>query len=119
MGCRQKSIAIQYAPFLLDFDNIFLTQAVFQEFTNNSPSSSAPVQRATAPETVTKRQRQNKAKREAEKSAKLDAEAERRKTLEKHQKDLEKTRIDEQWRNRGKTNDSVASVSEKGSLVWS
>ena len=91
------------------------------EFSHNSPSSSSSItQRTTAPETLNKRQRQNRARQEAEKSAKADAEAERKMALEKHRKELEKIRIDEQWKKRGgKMNDSTASVSEKGSLVWS
>ena len=59
---------------------------------------------AKAPETLTKKQRQNAARREAQKAAKHDAEAERQALLAKHKRELERTRMS-------------ASV-ENGHLVW-
>jgi DNA-binding protein H-NS len=65
---------------------------------------------------MTKKQRQNAAKREAQKTAKAEAEAQRLATLAKHKQDLEKTRIVEQYSKKG--GGSSASVDDKGHLVW-
>ena len=65
---------------------------------------------------MTKKQRQNAAKREAQKTAKAEAEAQRLATLAKHKRDLEKTKIAEQYS--GKSGGSSASVDSKGHLVW-
>lgn len=62
---------------------------------------------------MTKKQRQNAAKREAQKAAKAEAEAQRLATLSKHKRELEKTRIAEQYKG-----GSSASVDDKGHLVW-
>jgi DNA-binding protein H-NS len=64
---------------------------------------------------MTKKQRQNAAKREAQKSAKAEAEAQRLATLSKHKRELEKAKIAEQY---SKNGGSSASVDNKGHLVW-
>lgn len=64
---------------------------------------------------MTKKQRQNAAKREAQKAAKADAEAQRLSTLTKHKRELEKAKIAEQY---SKGGSSTASVNDKGHLVW-
>jgi len=64
---------------------------------------------------MTKKQRQNAAKREAQKAAKAEGEAQRLATLAKHKRDLEKTKIAEQYSKKG--SGSSASVN-KGHLVW-
>ena len=65
---------------------------------------------------MTKKQRQNAAKREAQKAAKAEAEAQRLATLSKHKRELEKTKIAEQYSK--KSGGSSASVNDKGHLVW-
>jgi hypothetical protein len=72
-----------------------------------------------APETLTKKQRQNLAKREAQKAAKADAETERIAALAKHKRQLESMRMAEQSVSRKKQNGGmVASLDDKGHLVW-
>ena len=88
------------------------------------PNKSAPQQTPTpqkAPETLTKKQRQHAAKREAEKAAKAAAEAERLATLAKHKRELERTRIAEQAKSSSKnvSGGMSAYVDENGKLVWS
>jgi len=74
-----------------------------------------PVQ--SAPET--KKQRQNAARREAQKAAKVNAEAERLATLAKHKKEQEKARIAQQYAQKpGKKAPASASVDDGGHLVW-
>jgi len=65
---------------------------------------------------MTKKQRQNAAKREAQKAAKAEGEAQRLATLDKHKRELEKTKIAEQYAK--KDGGSSASVNDKGHLVW-
>jgi DNA-binding protein H-NS len=65
---------------------------------------------------MTKKQRQNAAKREAQKAAKAEAEAQRLATLSKHKRELEKAKIVEQYSK--KDGGSSASVNDKGHLVW-
>ena len=65
---------------------------------------------------MTKMQRQNAAKREAQKAAKAEAEAQRLATLAKHKRDLEKEKITEQYSK--KSGGSSASIDGKGHLVW-
>ncbi|TRM56887.1 hypothetical protein BD626DRAFT_512761 [Schizophyllum amplum] len=71
-------------------------------------------------DTLSKRQRQNAKKREAEKASKADAEAERLATLAKHKRELEKTRMMEQYaKGKGKQSGGMtATVDEHGKLVW-
>lgn len=64
-----------------------------------------------------KKQRQNAAKRDAQKAAKASAETERLATLARHKRDLEKLRIAEQYKQSGKKPTSTASVND-GHLVW-
>ncbi|KAG6813342.1 hypothetical protein H0H92_011890 [Tricholoma furcatifolium] len=67
---------------------------------DRSSASQTPqvqAQQAKAPETLTKRQRQNAQKREAQKAAKAQVEEERLATLAKHQRELEKERMKEQF----------------------
>ncbi|KAI0358338.1 hypothetical protein OH77DRAFT_1397778 [Trametes cingulata] len=73
-----------------------------------------------APETLTKKQRQHAAKREAEKAAKAQAEAERLATLAKHKRELERARIAEQAKASKKqaSGGMSAYVDENGKLVW-
>lgn len=65
---------------------------------SRTPSTSTPSSSFHAPETLTKKQRQNAAKREAQKTQKEDAEAERQAALAKHKRDLERARMAEQAR---------------------
>jgi DNA-binding protein H-NS len=70
---------------------------------------------------LTQKQRQNASKREAQKSAKAAAEAERLATLAKHKNELERIRIIEQSRSskKGKTSGGMTSVvDDRGKLVW-
>ena len=64
---------------------------------------------------MTKKQRQNAAKREAQKALKAEAEAQRLAALSKHKRELEKVKIAEQY---SKGGGSSASVDGKGHLVW-
>ncbi|KAI0642353.1 hypothetical protein C8Q79DRAFT_1013638 [Trametes meyenii] len=73
----------------------------------------------TAPETLTKKQRQHAAKRDAEKAAKAQAEAARLETLAKHKRELERARIAEQAKSSSKTSGGMSAyVDENGKLVW-
>ncbi|KAG6900038.1 hypothetical protein C0993_003830 [Termitomyces sp. T159_Od127] len=84
------------------------------------PSPSQPKQKK-APETLTKRQRQNAARRETQKAAKEEAEQERRVTLARHQRELENERMKEQTKGRGGKKISggmKAVVSDTGKFVW-
>ncbi|TFK51913.1 hypothetical protein OE88DRAFT_1485515 [Heliocybe sulcata] len=85
--------------------------------TNAQPSSTPEFK---APESVTKKQRQNAAKRDREKAAKDQAEAERLEKLAKHKRELERERVMEQAKSRGKkaSGGMTATVDEKGKLVW-
>ncbi|KAF8598316.1 hypothetical protein BDV93DRAFT_539157 [Ceratobasidium sp. AG-I] len=70
-----------------------------------------------------KKQRQNAAKRDAAKAAKVETEAERLAKLQSHKRALERERIAEQYAKpapgKGKASGGMtASVNEKGSLVW-
>ena len=65
---------------------------------------------------MTKKQRQNAAKREAQKAAKVEAEAQRLATLAKHKRELEKERIADQYAK--KDGGPSASVDARGHLVW-
>ena len=65
---------------------------------------------------MTKKQRQNAAKREAQKAAKAEAETQRLAALGKHKRELEKTKITEQYAQ--KSGGSSASVDDQGHLVW-
>ncbi|KZP01771.1 hypothetical protein CALVIDRAFT_532530 [Calocera viscosa TUFC12733] len=94
-------------------------QSAFASFS----SSSAPVRPAKAPETLTKKQRQNARKREADKSAKGDQEAERLAALARHKRELEEERMRELAKGAGAGRKPVsggmrASVNDKGALVW-
>ncbi|KAF8060642.1 hypothetical protein FPV67DRAFT_1423426 [Lyophyllum atratum] len=91
------------------------------ERTDASPSSSQTQVRPAAPETLTKRQRQNASKREALKAGKAQDEKERLAMLAKHKRELEKERMAEQQKAGGgkKTSGGMtASVDERGKLVW-
>lgn len=84
-------------------------------------STQIPAQKA--PETMTKRQRQNASKREALKSAKAQGEAERLAILAKHKRELENVRMADQFRGKapgGKvaSGGMKATVDERGKLVW-
>ncbi|KAJ4486375.1 hypothetical protein J3R30DRAFT_3446235 [Lentinula aciculospora] len=94
---------------------------------NKAPSSQQSLATTTsrttsAPETMTKRQRQNAAKREAEKSAKAEVERERLAALARHKRELERAEMDAQFgKSVGKNATSggmKATVDEKGKLVW-
>ncbi|CCO29081.1 hypothetical protein RSOLAG1IB_07656 [Rhizoctonia solani AG-1 IB] len=72
---------------------------------------------------LTKKQRQNAAKRDASKSAKADAEEDRLAKLQAHKRALERERIAQAYAKpasgKGKASGGMtASVNEKGSLVW-
>ncbi|KAH9893294.1 hypothetical protein C8Q73DRAFT_791165 [Cubamyces lactineus] len=73
----------------------------------------------TAPETLTKKQRQHAARREAEKAAKAQAEAERLATLAQHKRELERARMAEQAKASKKVSGGMSAyVDENGKLVW-
>ncbi|KDR66137.1 hypothetical protein GALMADRAFT_273747 [Galerina marginata CBS 339.88] len=86
------------------------------------PSTSAQPHVQKAPETMTKRQRQNAQKREDDKAAKAEAESERLARLAKHKRELEHAKMVEQFS--GKSSGKVpsggmkATVDERGKLVW-
>ncbi|KIM88394.1 hypothetical protein PILCRDRAFT_814293 [Piloderma croceum F 1598] len=88
-----------------------------------SSSQQKPPSSSTSSE-QTKRQRQNAAKREAQKAAKASAEADRLATLAKHKRELERTKMLEQFASGGggkggKTSGGMkASVDGNGKLVW-
>jgi len=75
-----------------------------------------------APETLTKRQRQNAQRRENEKAAKAEAEKERLAKLAKHKRELEKTKMLEQYSTKsgGKapSGGMKATIDDRGKLVW-
>ncbi|KIY46400.1 hypothetical protein FISHEDRAFT_75651 [Fistulina hepatica ATCC 64428] len=73
-----------------------------------------------APETLTKRQRQNASRRDAEKAAKAEAEMQRLAKLAQHKRELERIRIAEQSKSKGKqvSGGMKAVVDESGRLVW-
>lgn len=84
-------------------------------------SSQVPAHKA--PETLTKRQRQNAGKRESQKAAKAEGEAERLATLAKHKRELEQVRMAEQFGAKGAKGKAAsggmkATVDEGGKLVW-
>ncbi|TFK32138.1 hypothetical protein BDQ12DRAFT_692938 [Crucibulum laeve] len=88
----------------------------------SSPSASQ-VHNQKAPEALTKRQRQNANKREEQKAAKAAAEAERLALLAKHKRELERTKIAEQYASKGGGKSAAsggmkATVDERGKLVW-
>lgn len=67
---------------------------------NQSSSNVTSAPQPRAPETLTKKQRQNAAKRAAEKVAKAEGEAARQTLLAEHKRDLERERIAEQHKTR-------------------
>lgn len=85
-----------------------------------TPSSHHQLQKAS--ETMTKRQRQNAQRRENEKTAKAEAESQRLAVLAKHNRELEKAKILEQYSGKsgGKSSSGGmrASVDDRGKLVW-
>lgn len=69
----------------------------------------------------TKKQRQNAKKREANKAAKAEAEAQRLAALAKHKQQLEREKMIEQLskgRNKAPSGGMNASVDDNGKLVW-
>ncbi|OCH96389.1 hypothetical protein OBBRIDRAFT_787464 [Obba rivulosa] len=84
--------------------------------TAKSPTAQTPTQ--TAPETITKKQRQRAAKRDAEKAAKAEADAERLAILAQHKRDLERERMAEQSKSKKTSGGMSAYVDENGKLVW-
>ncbi|KAI0709705.1 hypothetical protein C8T65DRAFT_575529 [Cerioporus squamosus] len=86
---------------------------------NKTPSQQTPTTQK-APETLTKKQRQHAARREAEKAAKAEAEAQRLAALAKHKRELERERMAEQAKTSKKTTGGGMSayVDENGKLVW-
>lgn len=83
-----------------------------------STGSTAQSASASAPESMTKKQRQNAAKREAAKAAKQDGEAERLAALARHKRELEKLRVAEQLGGKKTSGGMTASVDANGKLVW-
>lgn len=74
-----------------------------------------------APESLTKKQRQNANKRETQKAEKQAAEAQRLATLAKHTRELERSKMVEQYSKGGVKTTSggmKASIDEHGKLVW-
>lgn len=96
--------------------SLLSSASLISHITGPSKPSQAP---QTAPETLTKKQRQNLAKREAQKAAKEEAEAQRQATLAKHKRDLEKVRMVEQYSQGKKPGAGMkAVVDAKGHLVF-
>ncbi|KAF5368715.1 hypothetical protein D9615_010318 [Tricholomella constricta] len=91
-----------------------------------SPSASQVLHKGTAPEALTKRQRQNAGKRDAQKAQKAQAEEERLAALAKHKRALERERMAEQQQQQQRAGGKgakvsggmMASVDERGKLVW-
>lgn len=86
-----------------------------------STTTASTSQAVEAPETMTKKQRQNARKRELAKTVKADAEAVRLEGLAKHKRELERLRIIEQSRQGGGKRPSggmQATVDDRGKLVW-
>jgi len=87
-----------------------------------SQSTLSASRAASAPETMTKRQRQNAANRAMQKAAKADAERERVATLAKHKRELEQAKIEAQFGKGGSkkfpSGGMQAGVDAKGKLVW-
>ncbi|KAJ1306537.1 hypothetical protein OPQ81_007538 [Rhizoctonia solani] len=86
-------------------------------------ATSAQAKSTSDPSAMTKKQRQNAAKRDATKAAKADAEDERLAKLAAHKRVLERERIAEAYAKpaagKGKASGGMtASVNDKGSLVW-
>ncbi|CCA69548.1 hypothetical protein PIIN_03487 [Serendipita indica DSM 11827] len=82
-------------------------------------SDTAPSTIGTSNVAPTKKQRQNAAKRQAEKDRKAAADKEMEAARAKHMRDLEKARIDEQYRGKkGLSGGMTAKVDSSGSLVW-
>jgi len=76
-----------------------------------------------AAETLTKKQRQNANKREVQKAAKAEGEAQRQALLAKHNRDLERAKMAQQYSGKGSGGKTTsggmsASVDEHGKLVW-
>ncbi|GAB1518518.1 hypothetical protein RhiTH_001578 [Rhizoctonia solani] len=85
--------------------------------------ASSQAKSSSDPSALTKKQRQNAAKRDATKAAKADAEEDRVAKLQAHKRALERERIAEAYAKpasgKGKASGGmIASVNEKGSLVW-
>ncbi|GJE90302.1 hypothetical protein PsYK624_064310 [Phanerochaete sordida] len=78
----------------------------------------APHATQSAPESLTKKQRQNLARNEAAKAAKAEAEAQRQATLAQHKRELEKTRMAEQYAQGKKSGGMRATVDTKGHMVF-
>jgi len=77
-------------------------------------------QQSTPPTDASKKQRQNAARREAQESAKVEAEAEHLARLAAHKRELECAKIAEQYAKGGKSASGGMSafVDEDGKLVW-
>lgn len=91
-----------------------------QTVTQSTTQASKP---STDNQSLTKKQRQNAAKRDAAKSVKAEAEEERLAKLQAHKRALERDRISQAYAKpatgKGKASGGMtASVNEKGSLVW-
>jgi hypothetical protein len=86
----------------------------------SSQSNQSQHQAQKAPETLTKRQRQNAARRERQKDVKADEEAQRIAALAKHKRELERVRMAEQLAApRSKIGGGMkAAVDAGGKLVW-
>ena len=100
-----------------------ISRAHTTQIGRSQPSSSSVQSHVTkAPETLTKRQRQNAQRRENEKAAKAEAEADRLARLEKHKREVEKAKMHEQYSSKsgGKLTSGgmKATVDERGKLVW-
>ena len=98
-----------------------LVLIIFDSGADRPVSTQTPAQKA--PETLTKRQRQNASKREVQKAAKAEGEAARLATLAKHKREAEQARMAEQFRGKGSTGKMAsggmkATVDERGKLVW-
>ncbi len=121
MGCRED------APFTYVRSYICIVPCLTRIPAGpKQPASSSASASAQAPasqsgsETLTKKQRQHAAKREAEKAAKAEGEAARLALLAQHKRELERTRMAEQAKASKKqpSGGMSAYVDENGKLVW-
>jgi len=72
-----------------------------------------------APEVMNKKQRQNKARRDAEKAARNEGEQERLERYSQHKKELERTRIDEMYQKGKQLSGGMSmSVGNSGKAEW-
>jgi hypothetical protein len=114
-------VRLQLTHFFKHPFNLIILRVVEPNHNSSLPGSK---HQSSSSAEQTKRQRQNAAKREAQKAAKVSAEADRLATLAKHKRELERAKMVEQFAGGGggkgaKTSGGMkASVDTNGKLVW-